>query len=261
MSKILLTSGCSFSECLGMMKTWPKHLYSALQEYGFTGHKSSAMGSQGNGLISRGIVYNVTEALLHYEANDILVGVMWSNSNRSDYRVARTNLLSFGKTNPDGWIENPTSFVKDADKSWVIMNAGWSHEEAKVYYKYFFDDVGHTIYSLEHILRVQMFLQQLGIKYFFTNFTDNNIIDYTNVETMNGKKEWIHLEKLIDHNYYLPVSSCHRWLYDNSETKESYRDSHYYNGTWSNWVHPKEHHHKEFVDKVILPWLIKKQFI
>ena len=86
MKKILNTSGCSFSECVTYIAgngTWPRHLAKTLEEHE---HVSYAMGSQGNGLISRSIIYGVTKALQTYKPEDILVGVMWSGSNRHDFR-------------------------------------------------------------------------------------------------------------------------------------------------------------------------------
>ena len=71
MSKILITSGCSFSECISYLaETWPKHLARLLPEYE---HNSYAMGSQGNGLISRGIIYGVSQALRTYKPEDIFI--------------------------------------------------------------------------------------------------------------------------------------------------------------------------------------------
>jgi hypothetical protein len=115
MTKLLITSGCSFSECISpAVKTWPKHLAKELIDYT---HQSYAMGSQGNGLISRGIVYGVNEALKTHSPEDILVGVMWSGTDRHDFRCTNPKLLHFvsDKVN-NGWIENPTSFIKTQTK-------------------------------------------------------------------------------------------------------------------------------------------------
>ena len=265
MSKVLITSGCSFTETTlsdkNMWITWPWHLYNKLVDHGFTDYRNCAMGSQGNGLISRGIIYNLSKALETYKPEDILVGVMWSGSNRMDYRTQRTDLLSFGNTNTDGWIENPTGFVEGANKNWVIMNAGWKHEEAQIYYKYFHDFTGHAIYSIEHILRTQYFLKSKNIKYFFTNFTDNNIVDFSSYEYEMNKNEIDYLYKEIDQSYYLPVSSEHRWVYENSSTKEQFIDKHFVNGMTANWIHPNKAQHKEFVDQIVYPYLIEKKYI
>ena len=253
MTKLLITSGCSFSECISpAVKTWPKHLAKELIDYT---HQSYAMGSQGNGLISRGIVYGVNEALKTHSPEDILVGVMWSGTDRHDFRCTNPKLLHFvsDKVN-NGWIENPTSFIKTQTKHWVILNQGWAdspNKEAEYYYRYFYDDVGSVIATLEHILRVQWFLQQKKVKYFFTTYTDDvfypNALKHVEVE---------YLYDMLDFNYFLPVSSEHRWVVDNSKYLDLWdRD-------WRNSPHhPKNEMHKEFVDQVIIPWLCERKFI
>jgi len=265
MSKVLITSGCSFSETASPESdnwvTWPWHLYQKLQQHGYNDFRNCAMGSQGNGLISRGIIYNVIKALETYKPEDILVGVMWSGSNRHDYRTTRTDLLSFGTTNTDGWIENPTGLVSDSEKKWVILNHGWTTKESEVYYKYFFDYIGHWIYSIEHVLRTQYFLKSKNIKYFFTNFADNNIVDWTSMDYKIHKSEIDYLYNEIDQSYYLPVSSEHRWVYENSTTKEEFRQKHFVNNDWSYWIHPNRQQHQEFTNQVIYPYLSQKNYI
>lgn len=263
MSKILLTSGCSFSECISNhIKTWPKHLFAKLQQYGFNKHISSAMKSQGNGLIARGMLYNVIEALKTYTPNDILVGVMWSGANRYDFRCTDPNDLLFVQEKIyNGWIENPTQFVKKADKNWVILNHHWdtdqsgrTNPEAKMYYKYFYDDIGSSIRSIEHILRLQLFLEKKNIKFFFTNYVDENIVK-------NNFKDHLEIKYLyeqINFENYLPVSSEYNWCKNNIQNKDAW-----INAGWNgkDWVHPTTEMHSEFVDKVICPWLKDKSFI
>lgn len=259
MSKILLTSGCSFSECISPhIDTWPRHLTKRLEQFGYDKHISTSMGSQGNGLISRGILYNVIKALETYDPSDILVGVMWSGSNRHDYRCYDPDVLSWGNENVDGWIENPTSFIEEASKNWIITNLPWEIEEAKLYYKYFYDPTGATIYSLEHILRLQWFLKSKNVPYFFTNYVDNNIVP---VEQEQNHIEYDYLLSQIDHANYLPVTSEHAWLLENSVTKEDYQQRHWYDNKWTTWVHPSSSEHAEFVDGVIMPYLEHKEII
>lgn len=253
MSKLLITSGCSFSECISVaVDTWPRHLARSLPDYE---HQSYAMGSQGNGLISRGIVYGVSEALKTHAPEDILVGVMWSGTDRHDFRCNNPSLLHFvsDKVN-NGWIENPTNFVKGSSKHWVILNQNWSdtpNKEAEYYYKYFFDHIGGAIASLEHMLRVQWFLQQKKVKYFFTTFTDV-VLDQTVMEHIEVK----HLYDMLDFDNFLPVSSEHRWVVENSKHLDLWV------GDWKKSpYHPKTEMHKEFVDQVIMPWLANKSYL
>jgi hypothetical protein len=255
MSKLLITSGCSFSECItpaAGTHTWPNHLRDIL---GYE-HKSYAMGSQGNGLISRSIIYGVVEALKTYRPEDILVGVMWSGSNRHDFRCHNTKDLYFIQDKVDnGWIENPTGFVKDSEKNWVILNVNWTdHDnvEAETYYRMFHSDIGSSIYSIEHILRTQYFLQKYKIKYFFTDFVDENIVS----EFLKKHPEINYLYNLIDRDYYLPVTSEYTWCKNNTKHGHLWNDQ-----TFKYWEHPKGPIHKEFVDQVIYPWLLNKKFV
>ena len=118
--RILVTGGCSFSECLSpWINTWPKHLASSLNEYN---HIPTAMGSQGNGLISRRIIYQVIQSLKEYNSSDLLVGVMWSGPDRHDAYIQNTPAL----IKEDGYMENPTKFVSEGNSSWIIMNHHWT---------------------------------------------------------------------------------------------------------------------------------------
>jgi len=254
MSKILITSGCSFSECISEhITTWPKHLYNILVGHGYKQHISCAMGSQGNGLISRHAIYKVIKSLETYNPQDILVGIMWSNCDRFDYRCDHPSLLSFGNENKHGWMVNPLSFVENAPKNWVIGNVHWDSIEFQTYVKYFHSDIGASILSLEHILRMQYFLKLHNIPYFFTDFVDNNIVS----ERDKDNEEVKYLINQLDRSQYLPVTSEHGWLIKHSETKEQYIKDH--NG--NRWVHPKTHHHKEFIDGVVYPWLRHKKYL
>lgn len=244
--KILITSGCSFSTTLNdNYQCWPRYLS---EHYGLE-LRNKAMGSQGNGLISRGIIHEVTEALETNEPEDILVGAMWSGISRKEFYNSDHDLLSFKLNNTnDGWMENPTGFIKNHVKNWVILNQSWGgpphrNEEARLYYKYFYNHVGATIETVEHILRTQWFLQQHKIKYFFTLYQDH-VFEKEYVEHFDVKK----LYKLVDFNKFLPTSSFYTWLVDNNVYSEDFENPHPDN-------HPSERQNKEFVDKVIIPYV------
>ena len=254
MPKLLLTGGCSFSECISShIDTWPRHLYRTLESLGYSEHGSSAMGSQGNGLISRGIIYNVTQALKTHQPQDILVGVMWSGSDRHDFRCTDPNLLGFvTKQIKNGWMKNPTGFVKDATPNWVILNKRWDNPEAEAYYRTFHDNIGSSIYSIEHVLRTQWFLQSRGVPYFFSDYIDNNLVAVENLQ----HDEVRYLYEQIDRSQYLPVTSEYNWVRNNSKLlhlwpKEAKKGP----------MHPTTEHHKEFTDQVIMPWLQLKEYL
>ena len=258
MSKIFISSGCSYSECTTPRKflsTWPRHLEDILVNHGYNEFVHGGLGSQGNGLISRKAIYNVTEALKNYKASDILVGIMWSGPDRGDYRCFSPELLKFKNQDVhNGWQENPTSFVKGAPNHWVIMNHSWSNDpmnpktsrnrsnpECKIYYENFYDMLGSTIYTLEHMLRVQWFLKCNNIKYFFTTYQDfvlqHNIQD---IETS-------YLYSMLDKDNFLPVTSEAGFLNKRCGRHEG--------------EHPITEEHKIFTDEIILPWLKQKNII
>lgn len=269
MSKILITSGCSFSECSSgpvdletwtelHHATWPQWLACRLKSHGFHDHVSKAMGSQGNGLISRGTIYAVCQALKTHQPEDILVGVMWSGSSRHDYICENPQWLSF-RDNPDpNWMDNPTGFVDGAEPRWVIMNHDWTNTEAATYYSKFHSFTGDTIYSLEHILRTQYFLKSKGVNYFFTNFVDNNIVDFHSEDYRKHQDQIDYLYELIDFNNYLPVSSELTWVHENSIYTDSEIHQH---GPSHQWLHPESQQHREFSDQVIYPYLLDRGYI
>lgn len=259
MSKILITSGCSFSvNNLRIPATWSTHLGNTLYQLDYHAHRNSARSSQGNGLISRSTMYNVISALETYKPEDILVGVMWSGASRHDYRCTDSKDLQFVQANiNNGWIKNPNQFVKNAPDNWVMLTAAWADgsygsvvKEAELYYRHFYDEIGSSIQSIEHILRLQLFLESKKIPYFFTNYSDQNIVrDY-----LKENIEIKYLYDQIDFSKYLPVSSEFRWCYDNSKF------THLWPENWRDQIslHPKPEMHKEFVDQVIMPWLQEK---
>lgn len=274
MSKILITSGCSFSECFwytnsAFKRNWPIPLFEYLQtNCGFTDHKSSGLPSQGNGLISRKIFYDVNEALKKYDPKDILVGVMWSGANRHDFRTPDPNLLDFVINKVDnGALENPTSFVKGADKNWAILNINWAdshNKEASTYYRMFHDEIGSAIYSLEHILRIQHYLKSKNISYFFTDYVDHNIV----YPTYRYDPELSYLFDNIDRTNYLPVSSMFQWVVDNNIFVDEWDDFRWKEKhtaivnnkpvSWNTWLHPTNKQHEIFVQRIVLPFLQNK---
>ena len=271
MTKLLLIGGCSFSADGNEIDPWPKHLYQSLQPAGYTECRNSARSSQGNGLISRGVIYNVTRALETHLPQDILVGVMWSGSNRHDFRCTDPDLLGFvTKKIHNNWFENPTGFVQDADKNWVILNHHWAtlgNPEAEAYYRIFYDSIGATITSIEHVLRTQWFLKAHGIRYFFSNYIDS----YLGTSNELQHTEVKYLYDQIDQSQYLPVTSEYSWVREQYQfwVEETLKLKGHPNEPYhvrkmelsGLTLHPETEHHKEFTDQVIMPWLQLKGYL
>ena len=236
--KQLITGGCSFSECPSpWVDTWPKHLARSLPEYT---HESTGMSCQGNGLISRRIIYQVTEALKTHNADNLLVGIMWSGPSRHDLYLQHAPTM----IKEDGFVENPTRFIPGGTGSWTIINHGWKMPIAQDYYRNFHDMIGQYIYTNEHILRVQWFLKLHNIRYFMGTYTNEVFrkTDYMDVK---------HLYDQIDFNHFLPVSGEYEWCRDSSGLEFPINGDR----------HPSSEQHKLFTDQVILPFLKEKQYI
>ena len=240
MSKILITGGCSFSASNETHRgTWPNYLIAALPDHR---HIATGLGSQGNGLISRRIIYAVTEALKTTAPKDILVGIMWSGPDRYDFFKENVKFDS----NIDTWVENPTGFVEDADKNWIIISHSWSNEFAKTYYPTFHSTVGSVIYTYEHLLRVQWFLKLHGIRYFMTAYTSEVLHNWS-----IDHKEVKYLKDQIDLDHFLPVKGEWDWCeYDSGIPFTNPDDG-----------HPSKEQHKAFTDLVIVPFLQDKKYI
>ena len=236
---IIITAGCSFSltdqNQKKHIKTWPNYLS---EEYGAT-LISKAMGSQGNGLISRGVIYEVAEYLKsrHELAppirEEIKVGIMWSGTDRHEV-WSEEPLFE----NVSGCVENPTGFIPES-KHWQILNPHWMTEKSDVYYAHLHEQMFGWISSLEHILRTQWFLDKYGIPYFMSWMKDPVFPDENNL--MAGYKELEHLKDLVNWDKFLPIMGMYEWC----------------DGCEGTADHPSTEQHEQFTREVILPFGFK----
>lgn len=247
MNRYLITSGCSFSETHSShFKSWPENLVESLNSYNLI---SKGLASQGNGLISRGIIYEVSKKLKDgVLAKDILVGVQWSGPDRMDFlfdgrQFAEHKLDKdvgmFDKntaTNWDGWMENPTGFIED-DKNWAISNFGW--RLGRDYYNKWHSKDQGSIYTLENVLRVQWFLEKHNIKYFMTTM-NSEILD------KNPSLRISHLYDQIDFTRFLPINGMMEFAKDRT-TKSA--------PLHPDGRHPGPKHYEILVEEIILPFL------
>lgn len=219
----LITSGCSFSltdqNKKGHFKTWPNYLS---EELGMS-LTSKSMGSQGNGLISRSIIYEVSQNL---KWEEIKVGVMWSGTDRHEV-FSKEPLFE----NISGWTENPTGFIPES-KHWEILNPHWKTYKSAVYYAHLHEQMFGWINTLEHILRTQWFLDKCGIPYFMTFIRDPEFPD---------EKELEHLKDLVNWDKFLPIKSMSD-CFDKMEGPGN---------------HPSTEQHQQFVREVIIPFGFK----
>lgn len=234
---LLITGGCSFTD-ESCHKSWPFFVAKGTSSI----LKNTGLGSSGNGLISKRVIYEVDKFLKNNNAEDLLVGIMWSGFTR--HEIYQERPIDLG---PYNWAKTNTNFVKDSPGAWIMVNWGWDNHYAKNFYAEF-DIVNGAIQTIEHILRTQWFLKIHNIKYFMTTFTSETIpID---LQT-HPEIKWLYDQ--IDFDYFLPVLGEYEWCF-NKDTPIDTR-------TWTgDWLHPETEHHESFANNVILPWVKDRYF-
>lgn len=243
--KILVTSGCSFTfEDWNWQGNLSRTLGLEL--------KNTGMSSQGNGLISRKLIHSITEALKTYNSEEILVGVMWSGVDRHEFYSSHSiKNINWGWENAkdnDPRVKNPTEVISGLP-NWYIVNHHWQNPESTLFYSNYQDHISSMVYTIEHILRIQMFLEKNKIDYFMSTyldiFSDEKVINHPEIK---------YLYDLIDFNHFLPVKGCYEWV------KENYGISGGFNDPDDNGyigIHPTSFGHEKFTEEVIVPFLNK----
>ena len=243
---ILLTSGCSFSECISpWINTWPRHLENVVKP---TQVFHEGLGCQGNGMISRQIIWRASQLL--DQSGDLLVGIMWSSPERHELLLSSNQQpsIDYGMTVP-GHVDklyNPYNWINGTDYNWLLLHHSSTNELAKRYYLDMNNRVFSQLTTIEHILRVQWLLKSKGIKYFMTTYTNEVILaKFCQHPTIK------YLYDQIDFDQFLPVSGEYEWCRDSSGLEFPIKGDR----------HPSSEQHKLFTDQVILPFLKEKQYI
>lgn len=238
--KKLVASGCSFT-----FENWNWPTYTA---YGLgLGENlvNVGMGSQGNGIIARKLLFTLNNLLQTEKPEDIIVGVMWSGVDRHDEYIS----VGGHHTPPDmsrwqdinGFMENPTSITShDVRKNWVIMNPHWKDEYSTTWYKLFHSYVGSWVKTLESILLVQYFCKEKGIRYFMTTYMD--IFEHFDKNDLDLS----YLYEQIDFTNFIPIKGCYEWVKTNCGTKGLPE---------GDGIHPTAYGHERFTKDVIIPFL------
>ncbi len=149
MDKIIVTSGCSFTNGAG---TWPYHI--GQRKYGRV-HNVADTGA-GNSYISRSVIWEVNDQLkLGNDPKDIEVLIMWSG-------ITRKEFLSTKRENPmhELWVDGPHknwmgNFIHDEhwnrhpseDSTWIkssIPYMTWDNKSVTkfldLYWKHFYSE-------------------------------------------------------------------------------------------------------------------------
>lgn len=238
--KLLITSGCSFT--VGDYN-WPVYLRNLLN----VELNNIGKSSQGNGLISRKAIYTIEDSLKSYKADEIIVGIIWSTIDRSERYVEGFDEFS----GPPYFDFNPTCVV-NGYPNWKILRWEWKDSmDCKLYYEIYNHEISSIVYTIEHILRLQWYLERKGITYFMSSITDiirPHLLEHPEIS---------YLYKQIDFSKFLPIKGEYEWV------KENYPE----NGfnpplpDGSPDCHPNQLGSMKFAEEVIFPFLLKKPII
>lgn len=245
--KCLITAGCSNSQVPNADVTWPVHLNEALKpdQVYYLGQ-----GAAGNGIISRKVIYALTEALKTYRPEEILVGIMWSGSDRREvysFNDKPTEKIS----NDIVSYRNPCAVIHENNH--YILNKHWTHNEYAKTYHSIISDEDSVLVTLEHMLRVQWLLKLNNIKYFMTEYDYDVFAPYAigivdKLQIINSGEDLKFLYDQIDFEFWLPIDNMYSYAKFDSKFDFARPPD----------PHPSTEQHKEMVEKVLLPFLKNK---
>lgn len=156
----------------------------------------------------------------------------------------------------------------------IILNNHWDDPLTVAYYEHFVDPLSSVLKTCENILKTQWFLKNNNIKYFMCAYDMDTFIYhgcpaykkdlYTNdcpalsLQAQGDRDKEMpnylehpdvkYLYDMIDKDHWLPVDSLGEWCKHVSE----------FDFPSSTDPHPGWEQHQDFVNKVILPFLMQK---
>ena len=231
----LVTGGCSFSTVFNHNAdithggTWP-HVLKLLWCNDDWEHFSTASEGQGNGLISRRLIYTLSQLLFEKKVlpEQILVGVMWSGPPRGelycDY-VENRNLIKF---------------IDESVGAWQLILQPPNNGITRFYYKHIQHQIPSQIFTYEHVLRLQWFLKCHNIKYFMTTYTKEVFPD-----DLKNHSDIKHLHDQVDWSKFLPIDGAYEWCRDHSNISFPIPGD----------MHPGFKQHHAFTERVVIPFV------
>jgi hypothetical protein len=241
--QLFISGGCSasFAHHSYRHQTWPTYV---AQRLGCE-HQNTAFPAQGNGMISRRVMYAVEQALKSHAAADILVGIFWSGSDRhefyNDHSVTEfVDQMHWG---------NPTSIDRydpsnKTNKNWVLINPHYIKQYSEIYYRVFHSGIDSEIKTCEHVLRTQWYLEKHSVRYFMGTFTQETFhrLDHPEVS-------WLYDQ--IDHSVFLPGKGIYDWAVESSGSEFETDDL----------MHPTSAQNQLFTEQVIWPFLKERNYV
>jgi hypothetical protein len=232
MTKLLVTSGCSYSSYLG---DWPY----LINNYYDCKIYNLALPSAGNDWIYRSIVYGVQTAIKKGIATeDIIVSAMWTHVDRKSFYITKVDTIKWDLiinelNNTEIRSKNPANFIEidmevgnleylydknpvQLSGAWIIGNAAKDtypdvssilNRKNEIdaykspYYTNFYTEEGSFIETLESILNLQWFCKSLGIKLINQSYID--LFYYPTYDFFTNNKKDTHVTTTYPHLSYL----------------------------------------------------------
>jgi len=199
-NKILITSGCSFSDGCSFSsenlyrQTWPLYIQ---EKYDFKRYVHMGNPASGNELIAERVIYALQTLLdKGHSPNDLYLGVVWSGIERKELFVSvqetdkyselddsvkregentlimsnRSNVFSNTKGVRPGIENNPNGYLKSGGLPY--QEVWWRNKSQRDYFNLWYDNFYSVekqfIDTLKSILLVQTFCERHNIKYFMS---------------------------------------------------------------------------------------------
>ena len=246
--QLFISGGCSgsFTHPTYSHRSWPVHVAQLLG----CEHQDVALPSQGNGMISRRVIYAVEQALKSMPAQDIIVGIFWTDMNRHEF---------YNDQNVTDWVDqfhwgNPTSIkmydpsLTQRDKNWVMLHPQYTKEYSATYYRMYHSFIDSQIRTCEHVLRTQWYLDKNKIRYFMGTYTLNTFgkefIDHPEIS-------WLYSQ--INQNTFIPIAGMLDWGNQQTDPDLKYNPDDLY--------HLNTPQSKAFTDQIIWPFLKEKNYV
>lgn len=240
--KIIASFGCSFTQYPNRYVNWPKHLHDKTNiETLYYGQ-----GAASNGVISKRVIFSVTELLKKYKSHEILVGIMWSGPDRYEFFHTSPNKDTFKLGGNVEYWRNPFRINTESEQyNYYLLNKHFDDFYSELWYKNFHDFVGVQINTLEHMLRVQWYLKLHNIKYFMTPYAPHTL-----KKDLLVHDEVKYLYDLIDLTNFLPVDDALTYMMNSPYWHKNEEDG-----------HPPTEANLYFTETVIIPYLKDKGYI
>ena len=182
---------------------------------------------------------------------------------------------------------SPTSIRNPNHMGHYSLNAHWTDKKTIEYFANYMNPTYAIMQTCEHILRTQWFLKMHGIPFFMSEY-DYDVFTYCGSHGRNIREYYIpkydsvegasvhhnelfnlgsdremeleeisikdthpevnYLYKMIDKDTFLPVRHMHDWVNNVSEHDFPHKGD----------PHPDSEQHKDFVDQIILPFILEK---